>query len=50
MLSKLQSNNATITINGSGDAKIWASESLTAKVIGSGDITYYGDPKMCKVK
>ena len=50
MLSKLQSNNATITINGSGDAEIWASESLTGKVNGSGNITYYGDPKNVQSK
>ena len=32
------------TINGSGDAEIWSSESLSAIVNGSGDIEYYGDP------
>ena len=29
-LKKLQANHANVTINGSGDAKIWASDSISA--------------------
>mgnify|MGYP001431883678 CR=1 FL=1 len=41
---ELLSRDATITINGSGDATIWASNSINAKINGSGDIKYYGNP------
>ena len=50
MLSKLNTNHATVTINGSGDAAIWASESLKGKINGSGDIEYYGDPQNVQSK
>ena len=39
-----------ITINGSGNAKVWASESISAVINGSGDIEYYGDPINVKNK
>lgn len=42
--ASLEAGTATITINGSGDADIHATDILTAKVRGSGDITYIGTP------
>ncbi|WP_282125821.1 head GIN domain-containing protein [Marinifilum flexuosum] len=36
---------ADIHISGSGDCKVYASESITARVAGSGDIYYRGNPK-----
>ena len=41
----LISKNANVAISGSGDMKINCSESLYARVSGSGDIAYKGDPK-----
>jgi Putative auto-transporter adhesin, head GIN domain len=43
-LGKLQAVSAEISINGSGDADVWVLESLAAKVNGSGNITYSGNP------
>ena len=43
--SNLKSKNADIAISGSGDVKVFCSESLKARVSGSGDIIYKGDPK-----
>ncbi len=40
----LQSENANITISGSGDAHVFASVHLTASTSGSGDIFYLGNP------
>ena len=48
--AELISKSATITINGSGDAKIWASDSISAQINGSGDIEYYGNPINVKSK
>jgi len=48
--SGLISKSATITINGSGDAKIWASDSISAQINGSGDIEYSGNPINVKSK
>lgn len=42
--SELQSNHTEISISGSGDAKVVSVESLNARVIGSGDIVYLGNP------
>jgi hypothetical protein len=41
----LTTKNANLTISGSGDMKANCSESLFARVSGSGDITYKGNPK-----
>ncbi len=41
----LKAKNAKITVSGSGDSKVFCSESLHARVSGSGDIEYIGDPK-----
>ncbi|TAF63527.1 MAG: DUF2807 domain-containing protein [Flavobacterium sp.] len=40
----LKSKTASISISGSGDTKVSCSESLYARVSGSGDIVYYGNP------
>ena len=40
----LQSASATISIGGSGDATLWARDSLAIKIAGSGDVKYYGRP------
>jgi hypothetical protein len=45
---KLESRRATVSIAGSGDALLWASESLTATIAGSGDVRYHGDPTVKK--
>lgn len=43
--ANLKSKNADIMVSGSGDVKINCNESLTARVSGSGDITYTGNPE-----
>lgn len=43
--SELISANVNSTITGSGDCKVYCSEFLEARVTGSGDINYLGDPK-----
>ena len=48
--AELISKSATITINGSGEAKIWASDSISAQINGSGNIEYYGNPINVKSK
>jgi len=45
LLKELHSKSIKIHINGSGDAELWASNSLIAKINGSGDINYHGNPK-----
>lgn len=42
----LQSNHTEVTVAGSGDAKVVSNESLKARVSGSGDIEYRGNPKI----
>jgi hypothetical protein len=44
----LQTTNTYVEVVGSGDAKVNARESLNAKVAGSGDIRYSGNPKNVK--
>ena len=41
----LISQNTQVYVSGSGDAIVYASKSLKARVNGSGDIRYYGDPE-----
>lgn len=41
----LESNNAYAKVTGSGDCKVNSSDFLEARVVGSGDIHYFGDPK-----
>lgn len=42
---ELQSNDTYITVVGSGDAKVISNETLNARVAGSGNIKYKGNPK-----
>ena len=42
---ELTGNNATVALSGSGDCKVYCSEKLQARISGSGDISYKGDPK-----
>lgn len=44
-LSDLQAYNADCTISGSGNIDVYVNNELKAKIIGSGDINYYGNPK-----
>lgn len=41
----LQANNTDVSIAGSGDAKVVSNQSLKARVSGSGDIKYKGNPE-----
>ena len=41
---ELETANANITIDGSGDAEVQCKESLSAEINGSGDVFYKGDP------
>ena len=44
----LRAQGVTITISGSAEADVYASEELRAAVSGSGNVSYYGDPKTVK--
>lgn len=48
--SNLKSKNADINVSGSGDVAVNCNESLTARVSGSGDIKYTGNPEKRDVK
>jgi len=41
----LEANNTTVSVAGSGDAEVVSNEVLKARVAGSGDIEYRGNPK-----
>lgn len=43
--SELKSKNGDISLSGSGTIKVFCSESIKARVSGSGEIEYGGDPK-----
>ena len=45
MSKEIKSKFATITINGSGEAEVFASDSISAKINGSGNIKYFGNPE-----
>lgn len=49
-LSTLEAARAQVSVSGSGDAKLWATETLDAKVIGSGNIAYKGAAKVTESK
>jgi hypothetical protein len=40
----LKGKYVKVKISGSGDAKVWAEESIEARVSGSGDVVYKGNP------
>lgn len=42
---ELQANNTDVSVAGSGDAKVVCNKSLKARVAGSGDIEYKGNPE-----
>ena len=42
---ELLANNTDVSIAGSGDAEVVSYESIKARVAGSGDIKYKGNPK-----
>ncbi|MGD8676710.1 MAG: DUF2807 domain-containing protein, partial [Desulfobacterales bacterium] len=42
----LESKKASVSIAGSGDCSLCASESLTAFISGSGDVIYTGNPRV----
>ena len=46
----LKSKNVEVNVSGSGNSKVNCSESLTARVSGSGDIKYSGNPEKRDVK
>ena len=43
--NNLQAENTEVTVTGSGDAEVVSTETLRARVSGSGDIEYKGNPK-----
>ena len=45
MSKEIKSKSATITINGSGDGEVFAIDSISAKINGSGNIKYFGNPE-----
>ncbi len=47
---ELQSDNTEATVSGSGDVRVVANESIKARVRGSGDITYKGNPERSDTK
>ena len=46
----LTAQNTQVYVSGSGDAIVYASKSLKARVNGSGDINYYGNPASTDTK
>lgn len=46
----LNAQNTQVYVSGSGDAIVYASKSLKARVNGSGDINYYGNPASTDTK
>lgn len=46
----LEANNTEVSITGSGDAKVVCKKMLKAKVTGSGDIVYRGNPEKEETK
>ena len=43
-LSELEARDVSVRLHGSGDANVYASETLDAHTFGSGDVSYKGDP------
>ena len=42
----LESQQATLTINGAGGAEIWANEKLDVTINGAGNVDYFGNPSL----
>ena len=49
-LSDMASDEVSITIAGSGDAQVYSRQSLDARIAGSGDVSYRGDPAKVNAK
>ena len=47
-LSALNGDEVTVSIAGSGDAKVTARQSLSVSIAGSGDVVYGGDTKVIR--
>ncbi len=45
---RLQSQNATVSLDGVGSANVWADGTLNASVNGLGSINYYGKAQVTK--
>ncbi len=45
---RLETQRTQVAIAGSGDARVWATESLSARIAGSGDVRYHGDPAVTR--
>lgn len=41
---QLKSQTATIKVSGSGNSRVWATDSLDVTILGSGDVAYSGTP------
>ena len=44
----LEVADAKVAVAGSGDIVLWAKNSITASIVGSGDVRYYGEPAVRK--
>ena len=44
----LEVGDAKVAVAGSGDIVLWAKNSITASIVGSGDVRYYGEPSVRK--
>ena len=47
---KLKTKNSDVRLSGSGDIRVYVEEHLKARVAGSGDITYKGNPEKLDTK
>jgi len=47
-VGRVKARQASVSVAGSGEATLYAYESLNMTVAGSGDVNYYGDPKLSK--
>ena len=43
---QLKAENVSVTINGTGDADVFASINLDVQISGSGDVSYLGNPQV----
>ena len=47
---QLEAQNVDVSISGVGNADVYASDSLRARVSGVGNLDYYGDPEKKKTR
>jgi hypothetical protein len=45
MAQQLSADSANVTLNGSGDASVFAHQRVVAQISGAGSITVYGNPR-----